>query len=248
MEALEAVRLGQRHRGKALQVFRLKQPELFGSAPPPQNETTPFHPRSPYGVSKAFAYWIVVNYREAYGMFASNGILFNHESPRRGETFVTRKITRAATRIRDGQQQIFGNDTVTADVALASTCPPLVHCAVEIDGEAYWDGGYSGNPPLWPLFYETDCCDTVIVQINPIERAEAPVTPDGISNRINETMRILTIFSTFFIPLTFIVGIYGMNFRVMPELKWVFGYPMALALMVITGLLPLWWFRRRGWL
>ena len=68
---------------------------MFGATPPPQSETTPFHPRSPYAVAKVAAYWIAVNYREAYGMFASNGILFNHESPRRGETFVTRKITRA---------------------------------------------------------------------------------------------------------------------------------------------------------
>ena len=68
---------------------------MFGAAPPPQTETTPFHPRSPYAVAKVSAYWATVNYREAYGLFAVNGILFNHESPRRGETFVTRKITRA---------------------------------------------------------------------------------------------------------------------------------------------------------
>ena len=77
---------------------------MFGSAPPPQTETTPFHPRSPYGVAKVAAYWTAVNYREAYGMFAVNGILFNHESPRRGETFVTRKITRAVARIKAGLQ------------------------------------------------------------------------------------------------------------------------------------------------
>jgi GDP-mannose 4,6-dehydratase len=78
--------------------------ELFGSSPPPQSESTPFHPRSPYAVAKLYAYWITVNYREAYGLHASNGILFNHESPRRGETFVTRKITRAAARIKLGKQ------------------------------------------------------------------------------------------------------------------------------------------------
>jgi GDPmannose 4,6-dehydratase len=70
----------------------------------PQTETTPFWPRSPYGCAKVFAYWLTVNYRESYGLHASNGILFNHESPRRGETFVTRKITRAATRIKMGLQ------------------------------------------------------------------------------------------------------------------------------------------------
>jgi GDPmannose 4,6-dehydratase len=78
--------------------------EMFGSAPPPQSETTPFHPRSPYGVAKLAAYWAGVNYREAYDMFIVNGILFNHESPRRGETFVTRKITRALARIKAGLQ------------------------------------------------------------------------------------------------------------------------------------------------
>ena len=78
--------------------------EMFGSTPPPQNEETPFHPRSPYGCAKVYAYWATVNYREAYGLHATNGILFNHESPRRGETFVTRKITRAVARIAAGIQ------------------------------------------------------------------------------------------------------------------------------------------------
>jgi GDPmannose 4,6-dehydratase len=77
---------------------------MFGATPPPQTEDTPFHPRSPYGVSKVYSYWATRNYREAYGMFAVNGILFNHESPRRGPTFVTRKITRAVARIAAGTQ------------------------------------------------------------------------------------------------------------------------------------------------
>jgi GDPmannose 4,6-dehydratase len=84
--------------------YQASSSEMFGSAPPPQSETTPFHPRSPYAVAKVSAYWATVNYREAYGLFASNGILFNHESPRRGETFVTRKITRALARIKAGLQ------------------------------------------------------------------------------------------------------------------------------------------------
>jgi GDPmannose 4,6-dehydratase len=79
--------------------------ELFGDSPAPQSETTPFRPRSPYGVAKLYSYWITVNYREAYGIFACNGILFNHEIPRRGEKFVTRKITRAAARIKMGLQE-----------------------------------------------------------------------------------------------------------------------------------------------
>jgi len=95
---LEAIRAS----GIQTKFYQASSSEIFGSTPPPQNETTPFHPRSPYGVSKLFSYWATVNYREAYGIHTSNGILFNHESPRRGETFVTRKITRAVARIKAG--------------------------------------------------------------------------------------------------------------------------------------------------
>jgi GDPmannose 4,6-dehydratase len=84
--------------------YQASSSEMFGATPPPQNETTAFHPRSPYGAAKVYAYWMTRNYREAYGLFAVNGILFNHESPRRGPTFVTRKIARAAARIALGLQ------------------------------------------------------------------------------------------------------------------------------------------------
>lgn len=84
--------------------YQASTSEMYGSSPPPQSEDTPFHPRSPYGAAKLYAYWITVNYREAYGLHASNGILFNHESPRRGETFVTRKVTRAVAAINAGKQ------------------------------------------------------------------------------------------------------------------------------------------------
>jgi len=87
-----------------IRLYQASSSEMFGAAPPPQSEETPFHPRSPYGVSKVAAHWYARNYREAYGLFVACGILFNHESPRRGETFVTRKITRAATRIALGLQ------------------------------------------------------------------------------------------------------------------------------------------------
>ena len=97
---LEAIRAS----GLDCRFYQASSSEMFGATPPPQNEDTPFHPRSPYGVAKVYSYWITRNYREAYGMFACNGILFNHESPRRGGTFVTRKITRAVARIAAGQQ------------------------------------------------------------------------------------------------------------------------------------------------
>ena len=85
--------------------YQASSSEMFGSAPPPQSEQTPFAPQSPYAAAKLYAYWVTRNYREAYGVFACNGILFNHESPRRGETFVTRKITRALAAIKAGKQQ-----------------------------------------------------------------------------------------------------------------------------------------------
>ena len=91
--------------GNGIRFYQASSSEMFGKvAETPQTELTPFHPRSPYACAKVFSYWQTVNYREAYGLFACNGILFNHESPRRGETFVTRKITRAAARIKEGLQ------------------------------------------------------------------------------------------------------------------------------------------------
>jgi GDPmannose 4,6-dehydratase len=97
---LEAIRLSR----VQCRFYQASSSEMFGASPPPQNELTPFYPRSPYGAAKVYAYWATLNYREAYGLFAVNGILFNHESPRRGETFITRKITRAVARIKAGIQ------------------------------------------------------------------------------------------------------------------------------------------------
>lgn len=101
MRLLEAVRMV----GLNCRFYQASSSEMFGATPPPQDEDTPFYPRSPYGAAKVYSYWVTRNYREAYGMFAVNGILFNHESPRRGETFVTRKITRAVAEIKAGRQQ-----------------------------------------------------------------------------------------------------------------------------------------------
>ncbi len=105
LRLLEAVRDVQQRIGQEIRVYQAGSSEMFGAAPPPQSELTAFYPRSPYAVAKVAAHWHSINYREAYGLFVANGILFNHESPRRGETFVTRKITRAAGRIREGLQQ-----------------------------------------------------------------------------------------------------------------------------------------------
>src|SRR3990170_4653284 len=104
LRLLDAIRDYMHISGEKMRVYQAGSSEMFGSLSPPQNEHTQFHPRSPYGVAKVAAHWHAVNYREAYGMFICNGILFNHESPRRGETFVSRKITRAAGRISLGLQ------------------------------------------------------------------------------------------------------------------------------------------------
>jgi GDPmannose 4,6-dehydratase len=97
---LEAIRRS----GVNTRFYQASSSEMFGAAPPPQNEKTPFYPRSPYAVAKVYSYWMTINYREAYGIHASNGILFNHESPRRGEVFVTRKITRALANMIAGKE------------------------------------------------------------------------------------------------------------------------------------------------
>src|SRR5688500_11967883 len=100
LEAIRILKLTDKTR-----FYQASTSELFGSSPPPQSEQTSFRPRSPYAVAKLYAYWVTVNYRDAYGLFATNGILFNHEGPTRGETFVTRKITRAVAAIEAGRQE-----------------------------------------------------------------------------------------------------------------------------------------------
>ena len=110
---LEAIRAA----GLDCRFYQASTSEMFGASPPPQHEQTPFYPRSPYGAAKLYSHWVTINYREAYGMFAVSGILFNHESPRRGETFVTRKITRAIANIKRGlQSELFlGNLSAIRD-------------------------------------------------------------------------------------------------------------------------------------
>lgn len=113
--------------GVKARFYQASSSEMFGASPPPQNESTPFYPRSPYAAAKIYAYWMTVNYREGYNIFACNGILFNHESPRRGETFVTRKITRALANILAGRQKrlYIGNLNAKRDWGYA---PEYVEC------------------------------------------------------------------------------------------------------------------------
>ena len=124
---LEAIRVS----GSDARFYQASSSEMFGAALPPQNEATRFHPRSPYAAAKMYSYWITVNYRESYGTFACNGILFNHESPRRGETFVTRKITRAVAAILAGRQRTLhlGNLDAKRDWGFA---PDYVECQWKI--------------------------------------------------------------------------------------------------------------------
>ncbi len=128
---LEAIR--QVHR--PIRFYQASSSEMFGSSPAPQHEHTPFHPRSPYAAAKAYAYWMTINYREAYGVFACNGILFNHESPRRGETFVTRKITRALASMRLGKQKklYLGNLETKRDWGFAPEYVELMWRMLQMD-------------------------------------------------------------------------------------------------------------------
>ena len=120
---LEAIRRS----GIKTRFYQASSSEMFGASPPPQNEKTPFCPRSPYGVSKVYSYWMAINYRESYNMYVCNGVLFNHESPRRGETFVTRKVTRAIAHILAGKQDklYLGNLKAKRDWGFA---PEFVEC------------------------------------------------------------------------------------------------------------------------
>jgi GDPmannose 4,6-dehydratase len=131
LRVLEAVRESE----SQARIYQSGSSEMFGSSPPPQSELTPFHPRSPYGVAKCAAHQLAVNYREAYGMHVSNGILFNHESPRRGETFVTRKITRAIARIKAGLQDklYLGNLEAARDWGYAPDFVRAMHLMLQED-------------------------------------------------------------------------------------------------------------------
>src|SRR6267154_1138653 len=134
LRLLEAIRIVGL--GKQVRFYQAGTSEMFGlAAESPQRESTPFHPRSPYGVAKVYAYWMTVNYREAYGLYASNGILFNHESPRRGETFVSRKITRAVARIETGLEDTLylGNLEANRDWGHARDYVEGMHSILQAD-------------------------------------------------------------------------------------------------------------------
>lgn len=124
-----------RRSGNNIKFYQASSSEMFGAAPPPQSESTPFYPRSPYAAAKVYAYWMVVNYREAYNLFATNGILFNHESPRRGEIFVTRKVTRAIANIKAGKQKLLylGNLDAKRDWGYAPEYMDLIYLMIQHD-------------------------------------------------------------------------------------------------------------------
>jgi len=141
---LETIKRG----GGNIKFYQASSSEMFGNCPPPQNENTPFRPRSPYAAAKLYAYWMTVNYREGYNLFACNGILFNHESPRRGETFLTRKVTRAIANILAGKQKILylGNLDAKRDWGYAPEYVEVMWKILQLDkpddfvigtGEAY---------------------------------------------------------------------------------------------------------------
>jgi GDPmannose 4,6-dehydratase len=136
IRCLEAIRRHSRH----TRFLQASTSELFGSSPPPQNEQTPFHPRSPYGAAKIAGYWATVNYREAYDIFAVNSISYNHEGPRRGETFVTRKITRAATRIKLGLQDklVLGNLDAKRDWSHAEDVANAMYMILSAENPDDW--------------------------------------------------------------------------------------------------------------
>lgn len=142
LRLLEALRDYISTSGANVRFYQAGSSEMYGAAPPAQSERTPFHPRSPYAVGKVAAYWYAVNYRESYNMFICNGILFNHESPRRGETFVTRKITRAAGRIKLGLQEKLYLGNI----------------------EARRDWGFAGDyvEAMWLMLQQSHPCDLVV--------------------------------------------------------------------------------------
>lgn len=136
LRVLEAIRSTERIKNKRIRFYQASSSEMFGKVQEtPQKETTPFYPRSPYGCAKVYGFWQTVNYRESYDMFACNGILFNHEGPRRGETFVTRKITRAATRIKLGTQKklYMGNLEAKRDWGYAPDFCEGIHAMLQQD-------------------------------------------------------------------------------------------------------------------
>jgi GDPmannose 4,6-dehydratase len=142
LRLLEAVREHIDRSGRAVRFYQAGSSEMFGAAPPPQNEDTLFHPRSPYAVSKVAAHWHAINHREAFGMFVANGILFNHESPRRGESIVTRKISMAVARIAAGKQ-----DALTLG---------------NLDARRDW--GFAGDyvEAMWRMLQHTEASDYVV--------------------------------------------------------------------------------------
>ena len=195
LRLLEAIRDYRDRTKHQVRFYQASSSEMFGSAPPPQGLDTPFHPRSPYGVAKVYAFWQTVNHRESYDMFAVNGILFNHEGPRRGPTFVTRKITRAVGRIKMGLQDKLqlGNLDAKRDWGHARDYVEAMYLMLQQDeardyvvatGEAY-----SVRDFVAKAFEHVDLDWQQYVEINP--RYMRPAEVDYLLGDASETRRLL---------------------------------------------------------
>ena len=199
---------------KKTKFYQASTSELFGTAPPPQSENTVFHPRSPYGVAKLYAHWITINYREAYNIFAVNGILFNHESPRRGETFVTRKITRAASRIKLGiQDKIYlGNLDSKRDWGHAKDYVRAMYLMLQ-QKEAQDYVISSGKQYSVRKF-----CELAFKELDiEIEWKDSGVDEKGINKKTNKI--IIEVHSEYFRP-TEVDSLLGDNTKAKKELNW----------------------------
>jgi GDPmannose 4,6-dehydratase len=184
LEAIRLVSPGSRF-------YQASSSEMFGATPPPQDESTPFYPRSPYGAAKVYAYWMTRNYREAYGIHATNGILFNHESVRRGETFVTRKITRAAARIKLGlQDKLFlGNLGAVRDWGYAPEFVEAMWMMVQLDEPLDFVVS-TGNGITVEQFLESSFSSLDLDWKNYVEQDSAYFRPTEVDALIGDSAKI----------------------------------------------------------
>lgn len=212
LRLLEAIRFLELE--KKTKFYQASTSEMFGGTPPPHDERKPFYPRSPYGVAKLYAHWITINYREAYGIFAVCGILFNHESPRRGETFVTRKITRAAARISKGLEKklYLGNLDAKRDWGHAKDFVEAMHLILQ-----------QKKPKDYVIatgkqYSVRNFCERVFREVNiPIEWRDRGKNEKGINKKTGKV--VVEVDSRYFRP-TEVVSLSGNASRAKKDLGW----------------------------